>query len=127
MRPRPRDRCPRSCRWRSGGGCRGWFSCASNDAPDGGRSWARKPALLRARGGRRIFEESDRFFGSSAKQPVEAAPFVRIQPRVPERFLPAPIGFEVVLDENADAMRSAAAAADGIDAVGIAEDDVPCL
>src|SRR5437773_238924 len=64
---------------------------------------------------------------SPAKQTVESAPFVRVQPRVPERFLAAPVRFQVVLNENADAMGAALAVADRVDSIRIAEDQVPRL
>src|SRR5437867_3248975 len=62
-----------------------------------------------------------------SKQPVEPAPSVRIEPRVPERFLAAPVGFQIVLDENADAVRAAFPVANRVDAVGVTQDEVPGL
>src|SRR6266566_10060758 len=61
------------------------------------------------------------------EQPVEPAPFVRVQPRVPERSFPAPVRLQIVLNENADAVRATPAVANCVDAVSVAQHHMPCL
>src|SRR5438105_80893 len=64
---------------------------------------------------------------STAEQPIKPPPFVRIKPRIPERLFAAPIRFQIVLNEDADAMRAAIAVANRVDTVCIPEDQMPCL